>query len=566
MRGNVPPVPGAQQPTAEPGGLGARATETSPRRLSPVTLAIIATTALALFLRLWQLTKHGYLLGVTEYDDGVYFGGAVRLIHGTVPYKDFITVQPPGVMLLMSPVAALAGPLGTAKALAIGRILTACAGAGGVTLTGLAIRHRGVLPVAVAGGFLAVYPDGVYAAHTVLIEPWLVLFCLAGTLAVMDGDHLAGRWQRLGAGGIAFGFAGVCKAWAVFPVLVLLAGMARTPRRALVFLGGVVAGFVLPVLPFAVLAPHAFYNQVLVAQWSRTDDVRVSLWNRLASMMGFSHGPNLPHAVLAAVVFATAAAGAGASLWATMASRRLPPALETFALSTTALVAVAFLVPNDYYYHYAAFLGPFLALAVVLPVSRLASVLRSRREATGAAAPGGTAPGAATQDGTAAGGTGASRVLYRGGLAVTAAMVLVLAALQGRTQPDPNYHGVADAVVADERIIPASSCVVADAVSYTIAANRFVSTVPGCPEIVDTIGSDYTLSHGRNGVSGAGDTPAVRQFWLSALSHAQYVWLSGQWPRRLPWTPAIASFFSAHFRLIRADASGRVFQRVRAGQ
>jgi hypothetical protein len=34
----------------------------------------------------------------------------------------------------------------------------------------------------------------------------------------------------------------------------------------------------------------------------------------------------------------------------------------------------------------------------------------------------------------------------------------------------------------------------------------------------------------------------------------------------LPWTPAIASFFNAHFRLIRADASGRVFQRVRAGQ
>jgi Glycosyltransferase family 87 len=557
MRGNVPPVPGAQQPAAKPGGLGAPAAETPRRRrLSPVTLAIIATTALALFLRLWQLTKHGYLLGVTEYDDGVYFGAAVRLIHGVVPYKDFITVQPPGVMLLMTPVAALAGPLGTAKALAIGRILTACAGAGGVTLTGLAIRHRGVLPVAVAGGFLAVYPDGVYAAHTVLIEPWLVLFCLAGTLAVMDGDHLAGSWQRLGAGGIAFGIAGVCKAWAVFPVLVLLAGMARTPRRAGVFLGGVIAGFVLPALPFALLAPHAFYSQVLVAQWSRTDDVRISLWFRLASMIGFSHGPDLPHVVLFAVVCATVALAVWASLWASLASSELPPALEAFALFTVAIVAIAFLVPNDYYYHYAAFLGPFLALAVVLPVTRLASVLRSRREA----------PGAAAAGDTAAGGAGASRVLYRGGLAVTVVVVLVLAVLQARTLPDPALHGIADAAVADEQIIPAGSCVVTDTVSYTIAANRFVSTVPGCPLMVDSIGSDYTLSHGRNGVSGAGDTPAVRQFWLSALSHAQYLWLSGQWPRRLPWTATIASYFNAHFRLIRADASGRVFQRVRAGQ
>ena len=532
-----------------------RPPETSPRLLSPVTLAIIATTALALFLRLWQLTKHGYLLGVTEYDDGVYFGGAVRLIHGTVPYKDFITVQPPGVMLLMSPVAALAGPLGTAKALAIGRILTACAGAGGVTLTGLAIRHRGVLPVAVAGGFLAVYPDGAYAAHTVLIEPWLVLFCLAGTLAVMDGDHLAGRWQRLGAGGIAFGFAGVCKAWAVFPVLVLLAGMARTPRRALVFLGGVVAGFVLPVLPFAVLAPHAFYNQVLVAQWSRTDDVRVSLWIRLASMMGFSHGPNLPHAVLVAAVFATAAAGAGASLWATVASRRLPPALETFALFTTALVAIAFLVPNDYYYHYAAFLGPFLALAVVLPVSRLASVLRSRREAAGAGPRAARTRAVRQRPGCCTGAAWPSRPRWcwswpccRDGRSPTRTTT----AWRTRWWPTSG---------SSRRLVRRGRRGVLHDRGQPVRVHG--ARLPGHR---GHIGSDYTLSHGRNGVSGAGDTPAVRQFWLSALSHAQYVWLSGQWPRRLPWTPAIASFFSAHFRLIRADASGRVFQRVRAGQ
>ena len=130
-------------------------------------------------------------------------------------------------MLLMTPVALFAGPVGTAKALFIGRVLTACAGAAGVTLTGLLIRHRGALAVAVAGGFLAVYPDGVYAAHTVLIEPWLVLFCLAGALAVLDGDHLTSSGRRLAAGGAAFGFAGVCKAWAIFPVIVLLVLLLR---------------------------------------------------------------------------------------------------------------------------------------------------------------------------------------------------------------------------------------------------------------------------------------------------------------------------------------------------
>ena len=541
--GNGPAVPGAQRSAAESAGESTvvPAPASARRRVSPVILVIIVTTALALALRLWQLGMHGYLYGVTEYDDGVYFGSAVRLLHGAVPYRDFITVQPPGVMLLMTPVALFAGPLGTAKALAIGRVLTACAGAAGVPLTGLLIRRHGALAVAAACGFLAVYPEGVYAAHTVLIEPWLVLFCLAGALVVMDGDQLTGSRRRLAAGGAAFGFAGVCKAWAVIPVLVLLAllipggGLLRAPRRALVFLGGTVAGVALPVLPFAVLAPHAFFSSVIVAQWSRTDDVRISLWLRLASMIGFSHGPDLAHALLLAVVCATAAVAAGCSLLATLATRRLPPPLEIFALVSGALVVVAFLWPADYYYHYAAFLGPFMALSVVLPVSRLCRATRPR-----------PAPAAG----------------YRVAVAATAVVVLVLAVLQARTRPDPNYHGVADAIVADEQIIPAGSCVLADAVSFTIAANRFVSGVPGCPAMVDAIGTDYTLSHGRNGLNGAGNVPAVRQAWLSALSHAQYVWLSGLYKRRIPWTHAIASYFSANFRLVRTDASGGVYERV----
>jgi len=548
MMGKIPSVPGAER-TADPAVPGARAAPAP--RVTPVALAIALTTALALFLRLWQLTKHGYLLGPTEYDDGVYFGGALRLIHGAVPYKDFITVQPPGVMLLMTPVALFAGPLGTAKALLIGRVLTACAGAAGVTLTGLLIRHRGALAVAVAGGFLAVYPDGVYAAHTVLIEPWLVLFCLAGALAVLDGDHLTSSGRRLAAGGVAFGFAGVCKAWAIFPVIVLLvlllrptqAGRRQVARRTGLFLGGTVAGFALPALPFAILAPSAFYNSVIVAQWARTDDVRIAESFRVASMIGFSHGPDLPHLLLLAIAAAIAAVAAGCSLRATLISRRWPPLLELFVIATTALIVLAFVWPPDYYYHYAAFLGPFLALAVVLPVARLA---RPPRPALG------TARETASRT--------APRAAYRLGLAVTAVIVLVLAVLQGRTAPDPQLHGIANAAIADEKVFPPGSCVLAESVSYPIAADRFFSTVPGCPIMVDAIGTDYALSHGKNALNGAGNVPAVQRVWLSALSRARYVWLSGLWERRMPWTFPIESYFNAHFRLVRADASGRVYQ------
>src|SRR5207244_2640075 len=52
-------------------------------------------------------------------------------------------------------------------------------------------------------------------------------------------------------------------------------------------------------------------------------------------------------------------------------TRRPPTALEVFALATTALIVAIFLWPAQYHYHFAAFLAPFLGLAIALPISRL---------------------------------------------------------------------------------------------------------------------------------------------------------------------------------------------------
>jgi len=47
-------------------------------------------------LRLSLLSRPGYLSGFTQYNDGVYFGKAVRLVHGAIAYRDFAMAQPPG--------------------------------------------------------------------------------------------------------------------------------------------------------------------------------------------------------------------------------------------------------------------------------------------------------------------------------------------------------------------------------------------------------------------------------------------------------------------------------------
>src|SRR6202034_4232150 len=74
---------------------------------------------------------------------------------------------------------------------------------------------------------------------------------------------------------------------------------------------------------------------------------------------------------------------------------------------------------------------------------------------------------------------------------------------------------------AADKVIPPGACVLTDQVSMTIVADRFTSSVPGCPQMVDGFGTDMDLSNGHNGDTGAARTAAVRQVWDSAFRHAQ---------------------------------------------
>jgi hypothetical protein len=484
---------------------------------------IIVATLVGLALRLYQLSRPGYLLGITEYDDGTDFGSAVRLVHGALPYRDFIMVQPPGITLLMAPVALATKTLGTVSGMAAARVLTALASAAAVPLGGLLTRHRGLFAVTVTCGILAVYPDSLLAARTVLLEPWLVLGCLLGALAVFDGDRLAGG-RRLLWGGLAFGFAGAVKVWAILPVLVIIALTARRPRDAARFAAGVAVGFLAAVLPFALLAPGTFYRSVILAQLVRADLARVPLGFRLQHMLGLTHAPQLPTPALAAIAAAVIVIIAGLSVLAVRLTHQAPPALEKFATATFALVAVAFLWPSDFYNHYSAFLAPFLALAIALPLSRV----------LGAPA--------------VAGARAQRMVLLRRGAALLAVLTLTaFAALQAAAESHLAAAIPASEISAAERVIPPGACVLSDQMSYTIAIDRFASNAPGCSTMVDGVGSDYALSGGRNGLTGAGNVPAVEQLWMSAFRAAQYLWLTSDNTRRIPWTPRLRAYFLANF-------------------
>lgn len=489
-----------------------------------VKWAIITATLVAVGLRLYELSRPGYLFGITEYDDGTDFGSAVRLVHGALPYRDFIIVQPPGITLLMAPVAAATKALGTAAGMAAGRVLTALASAAAVPLIGLLTRHRGLIAVIASCGMLAIFPDSLTAARTVLLEPWLVLFCLLGALAVFDRDRLAGPGRQF-LGGLAFGFAGAVKVWAILPVAVIVALTIRRPRQAASYVAGVAAGFAVTVLPFAWTAPRTFYRSVVIAQLVRSDIGRIPFAYRLQHMMGMNHLPALRTPALIIIGAAVIMIIAVTVLLVSRLTDTPPPPLDWFAIATTVLVVAAFLWPADFYNHYGAFLAPFLALALALPVSRLIAAL---------------APGQARQRGA---------ILLRRSVTIAAVLViLVLATFQGIAESRLASAFPATEISAAKRMIRPDACVVTDQVSYTIMVDRFVSADPGCSLMVDGVGSDYALSNGHNGLTGAARTPAVQALWWSAFRAAQYVWLTGDADRRIPWTPQLRAYLGEHFR------------------
>jgi hypothetical protein len=504
------------------GGLraGRHARAPGRRAQAPIIAMIAVTTALALALRVYyQSTRAGFLAGVTEYDDGPYFGSALRLAAGVLPYRAFFMVQPPGITLLLAPVALVARVTSTASGMEIARVLTTAASGAGVVLAGLLVRRYGTLAVLLTCGIMAVHPESIAAAHTVLVEPWLVLFCLIAALALFDGDGLA-RGRRLAWAGVAFGFGGAVEAWAIVPVVVAVLLFLPRVKRAWPFVAGVAAGFLVPVLPFVALAPRQFYESVIVAQLQRVTPARTPVWGRLANILGIVNPSSGQETAVFVIAIAVAILVAAMVAAAWLTSHRPPPPLERFAVLTTGLVVVMFCLADQFYYHFVAFLVPFAAMSIALPVSRLL-----------AAAPPAGRPRAVTWGLTAV---------------LAAAAVVFVAVTQFRAESvQANVIGPAPRVI--DRIIPRGACVLTDQVSMTILARRFYSDVPGCSQMVDGLATDLALSHGRKPSDGAGSVPAVAAVWRQAFSRAQFVLLSPNNVGRIAWTPALKAYFSANF-------------------
>ncbi len=494
------------------------------RHRTVVLTAVGAATVLAFGLRLSLVLRPGHLLGIVQYDDAVYVGAAIRIATGALPYRSFAFDQPPLVPLLLAPLGLLSHAIGSRQAMGAARLLVPLVAAANVGLLGWILRRRSALVVATACLILAAYPPDLLSSSTVYLEPFLNLFCLLGAALLFDGDDLTSSRRRLLWSGAAFGLAGAVKIWAIFPVLILGLLCLSQPRRLRPWAAGVILGFLVPCGPFLLLAPGTFLHQVVLDQMSRTDVVAVPLLARLVLITGVLIVPpvlmtqaqevlGLAVAVGLALVLAAAflilprqSSPAPAQGW--RARHRMSP-LERYAIASCALIVAVFMLPADFFFHYAAFLGPFLALSLALAAARALPLLGR--------------PAAA---------------------AVTLALFVAVmhAALVVRGSPPATDPGPGIA-----RLIPAGACVVTDDPAYTLNANRFVARAPGCPLVVDPLAVTLALSGGRVANGGAARSAAAVGAWTGYLEHAQYLMLTPGSGRRIPWTAAMERYVRRHF-------------------
>jgi glycosyl transferase family 87 len=476
------------------------------------TVIIVVAAVLGAGITLYQLTRPGFLFGITP-DISAWLGGSIRLVHGAIPYRDFDLTQPPGFALLASPFAFLSEAIGTRDALAVLRLFTPLLAAGNVLLIGKVVRHRGRAALIVACAVMAFFPAEIYAIRSGLLEPVVDFFCLAGAAFVFDGEGFAGSKRRILVGGLAFGTAGTIKAPAIVPVLVVaVLCLPEVRRRLLPFAAGVVAGFGIPSLPFFLASPSGFVRDVIGTQLGRIPAAdRVPIPVRLGDLTGVAgFGGGDPLALIATVVLAVFV------IAAFVVSRRRPSRLEWFAIVATVLVGLAQLWPAWYYEHYAAFIAPFLGMLLGISLARFTE-RRFARVAVGLAT-------------------------------VGAAVLLVsqLALVQGESMPD--------IVNTVDAIVPAGGCTLSDAPSKLVTTNRFVATAPGCTDMTDSQGA--TLSYGY-GSAGA------QKLWTVAVAHADYLVTStpfAQW--YIPPDAGLQAYVASNFRLIRSD--GLLFY-VRSG-
>lgn len=538
LRGLSAPAAASAAGTERSGPAGPRTSATASRSgsrrawraLPPLPTLLV----LALALRTGTWWAPNTLFGVMEYDDGVYYAAAKLLMHGLMPYSDFTIVHPPVLAVVLLPAAALGQLFGDPAGMASARVLMQAVAVGNIVLIyRLALRLPGTPELKqraalLAAALYAVMPNAVISEHTVLLEPFVSLACLAGIYVLLRHD-VPSRRAAFACGCLVIAGSGIkLFAGAYVVAIVVWAITTRQWRLLAPFVAGLAAGFAVFIAPLVAGAPSAAWHDVVVTQLARPENTGVDQGlERTASMVGLGYLPAAVGALLLLYVVVNALI--------LMRSRLASP--TTIWMTVLGLGGVAILLAPTYFLHYGAFLAP----ALVLLVSRLAAFE-----------------------------TGPGRSAVARACVVWA---IALAFCVGTASHLLHQQGQADLRRA-AAVVPPGSCVYFDAVSLALAAGVYQDPSDRCPSWVD--GRGVALTQNTDWPRGVDFYPegfVADSSWQAAnvaqMRKADFLLLRSDPPSFPEWSPSTRSYVLNHFTRVWTSGSDsrmrQLWKRTTAG-
>lgn len=506
--------------------------------------ALSVPVLVCLVLGINRLVQPDALTGVLGYvgwgyDDGVHLGTALRLTQFDFPYRDYVLLHPPGTSVVLAPLAIVGRLTNTHDALALGRIIVALIGVANVALVAMLVRRRGPLAMLIGGMALAIWPLAPDALRTLMMEPFVVLFVLLGALVLFPSTGTA-TFRRVFWAGTLFGAAVSLRMLSLLPLLAALLVVCWTWRRTLKpFVLGVIAALGVLVLPFFLLAPSQFIQQVIVSQLSRpTSNVATtSVGVRLAMIIGLSSKPSQAQADLAVMLFLVFAVVVIVTFFLL---RRATGPLDWFALFGSVLTVVGVLRAPEAFWHYMYVSAAFLALLLAMTVGLIAGAIPAPKRA--------------------------GQISWRWLSGVTLSTVVILAGLSLIPHDiafAKSFPGKADDPSEwIDKLVPAGSCVVSDVATILVVSNRLVSTSRDCPATVDSYGA--WLNVGDNLPPGQAKTPPAElvESWKSDLKKLDYLVLSVDLSSFFPWTAETKALLANNFRKVGTRGTMAVYERI----
>jgi hypothetical protein len=333
----------------------------------------VVIAVVAFLVRLIAVLDGGGLGSYGRYDDGVYYAAAESLSFGRIPYRDFVLLHPPGLLIVLLPVVFFGRLTSDPLGMAVGRILFMAVGALNAVLVAR-VASRWGRRAAVTGGLIyAGWFAAVYGETSTLLEPLGTLLLLVAILLLIPPEGVPPIRAELISGAV-LGLSAAVKIWyvATWAAVAVWQLAGRRIGSAIRILVAGLAALLAVIVPFAALAGGRMYDMVIRDQLLRGPQNASARLARIPVILGVRPVVTGPRVLVwAATAFAVVVVvSAGAACLRDRAARPL-----VWLLAVTFVVLIA---SPSFFGHYSELTAAPAALVIAVGAAHIG---RRRRTA-----------------------------------------------------------------------------------------------------------------------------------------------------------------------------------------